>query len=126
MNGPIQVGQLYPSKLNSGLLGRPNNQATAAQGNEFKAILDQNLLKFSNHASKRLEQRGIQFSKEQMTSLNQAIDKAAAKGSKDSLILMQNNVALIVNVPNRTVVTAMDGNSMKDNVFTQIDSAVIL
>ncbi|GGJ22233.1 TIGR02530 family flagellar biosynthesis protein [Paenibacillus hunanensis] len=126
MNGPIQVGQLYPSKLNSSLLGRPNNQATAGQGNEFKAILDQNLLKFSNHASKRLEQRGIQFSTEQMTSLNQAIDKAAAKGSKDSLILMQNNVALIVNVPNRTVVTAMDGNSMKDNVFTQIDSAVIL
>lgn len=126
MNGPIQVGQLYPSKLNSSLLGRPNNQVTAGQGNEFKAILDQNLLKFSNHASKRLEQRGIQFSTEQMTSLNQAIDKAAAKGSKDSLILMQNNVALIVNVPNRTVVTAMDGNSMKDNVFTQIDSAVIL
>ena len=125
MNGPIQVGQLYPSKLNSGLLGRPNTQP-AAQGNEFKAILDQNLLKFSNHASKRLEQRGIEFSTEQMVSLNQAIDKAAAKGSKDSLILMKNNVALIVNVPNRTVVTAMDGNSMKDNVFTQIDSAVIL
>ncbi len=125
MNGPIQVGQLYPSKLNSGLLGRPNTQP-AAQGNEFKAILDQNLLKFSNHASKRLEQRGIEFSTEQMASLNQAIDKAAAKGSKDSLILMKNNVALIVNVPNRTVVTAMDGNSMKDNVFTQIDSAVIL
>ncbi|WP_411349730.1 TIGR02530 family flagellar biosynthesis protein [Paenibacillus sp. WLX2291] len=126
MNGPIQVGQLYPSKLNSSLLGRPNNTASATQNKDFQNILDQNLLKFSNHASKRLEQRGIEFSTEQMTSLNQAIDKAAAKGSKDSLILMQNNVALIVNVPNRTVVTAMDGNSIKDNVFTQIDSAVIL
>ncbi|WP_322903914.1 TIGR02530 family flagellar biosynthesis protein [Paenibacillus campi] len=126
MNGPIQVGQLYPSKLNSSLIGRPNTPAAATQGNEFKAIFDQNLLKFSNHASKRLEQRGIQFSSEQIASLNQAIDKAAAKGAKDSLILMQNQVALIVNVPNRTVVTAMDGKSMKDNVFTQIDSAVIL
>ncbi|ANF96524.1 TIGR02530 family flagellar biosynthesis protein [Paenibacillus bovis] len=126
MSGPIQVGQLYPSNVNSGLLGRSKNATSGSKPNEFQNILDQNLLKFSNHASKRLEQRGIQFSKEQMNSLNQAIDKAAAKGSKDSLILMQNNVALIVNVPNRTVVTAMDGNSMKDNVFTQIDSAVII
>ncbi|WP_458119174.1 TIGR02530 family flagellar biosynthesis protein [Paenibacillus sp. Z6-24] len=126
MSGPIQVGQLYPSNINSGLLGRSKNTASGSKPNEFQNILDQNLLKFSNHASKRLEQRGIEFSNEQMNSLNQAIDKAAAKGSKDSLILMQNNVALIVNVPNRTVVTAMDGNSMKDNVFTQIDSAVII
>ncbi|WP_017813681.1 MULTISPECIES: TIGR02530 family flagellar biosynthesis protein [Paenibacillus] len=126
MSGPIQVGQLYPSNINSGLLGRSKNTTSGSKPNEFQNILDQNLLKFSNHASKRLEQRGIEFSKEQMNSLNQAIDKAAAKGSKDSLILMQNNVALIVNVPNRTVVTAMDGNSMKDNVFTQIDSAVII
>lgn len=126
MSGPIQVGQLYPSNINSGLLGRSKNTTSGSKPNEFQNILDQNMLKFSNHASKRLEQRGIEFSSEQMNSLNQAIDKAAAKGSKDSLILMQNNVALIVNVPNRTVVTAMDGNSMKDNVFTQIDSAVII
>ncbi|WP_046215364.1 TIGR02530 family flagellar biosynthesis protein [Paenibacillus wulumuqiensis] len=126
MSGPIQVGQLYPSNINSGLLGRSKSTISGSKPNEFQNILDQNMLKFSNHASKRLEQRGIEFSSEQMNSLNQAIDKAAAKGSKDSLILMQNNVALIVNVPNRTVVTAMDGNSMKDNVFTQIDSAVII
>lgn len=51
--------------------------------------------------------------------------KSAAKGAKESLILMQ-DMAFIVNVKNRTVVTAMDSESMKDNVFTQIDSAVII
>ncbi|MNP74933.1 hypothetical protein D3C76_1718910 [compost metagenome] len=53
------------------------------------------------------------------------MDKAAAKGSKESLILMK-DLAFIVSVPNRTVVTAMDGNSIKDNVFTQIDSAIVI
>lgn len=126
MSGPIQVGQLYPTNLNSGLLGRTKNANNETSTSDFQNILDNKLLKFSNHASKRLEQRGIELSADQLKSVNQAIDKAAAKGSKESLILMQNNVALIVNVPNRTVVTAMDGKSMKDNVFTQIDSAVII
>lgn len=126
MSGPIQVGQLYPTNLNSGLLGRTKNVNNETSTSDFQNILDNKLLKFSNHASKRLEQRGIELSADQLKSVNQAIDKAAAKGSKESLILMQNNVALIVNVPNRTVVTAMDGKSMKNNVFTQIDSAVII
>ncbi|MDN4616547.1 TIGR02530 family flagellar biosynthesis protein [Paenibacillus sp. PsM32] len=126
MSGPIQVGQLYPTNLNSGLLGRTKNVNNENSTSDFQNILDNKLLKFSNHASKRLEQRGIELSADQLKSVNQAIDKAAAKGAKESLILMQNSVALIVNVPNRTVVTAMDGKSMKDNVFTQIDSAVII
>ncbi|MOA07809.1 hypothetical protein D3C78_1275320 [compost metagenome] len=62
---------------------------------------------------------------EQLSKIETAIDNAAAKGAKESLILMK-DMALIVNVDNRTVVTAMDGSSMKDNVFTQIDSAVII
>lgn len=126
MSGPIQVGQLYPTNLNSSLLGRTKNVNNENSTSDFQNILDNKLLKFSNHASKRLEQRGIELSADQLKSVNQAIDKAAAKGAKESLILMQNSVALIVNVPNRTVVTAMDGKSMKDNVFTQIDSAVII
>jgi flagellar operon protein len=60
-----------------------------------------------------------------MKQIGSALDKAAAKGAKESLILMQ-DMAFIVNVKNRTVVTAMDSASMKDNVFTQIDSAVII
>ena len=68
---------------------------------------------------------GIRLENEQMAKIEAAIDKAAAKGAKESLLLM-NDLALIVNVKNRTIVTAMDGQSMRDNVFTQIDSAVVI
>ncbi|MNI99493.1 hypothetical protein D3C73_1585880 [compost metagenome] len=83
------------------------------------------MLKFSNHAAKRLEQRGIQLGTQQLDQINSAVEQAAAKGSKESLILMK-DLAFIVNIPNRTVVTAMDGSSMKNNVFTQIDSTVVI
>ena len=59
MSGPIQVGQLYPTNLNSGLLGRTKNVNNETSTSDFQNILDNKLLKFSNHASKRLEQRGI-------------------------------------------------------------------
>jgi flagellar operon protein len=59
-----------------------------------------------------------------MEKLGRAVDGAAAKGAKDSLVLMK-NYAFIVNIPSRMVVTAMDGNNLKNNVFTNIDSAVV-
>ena len=79
-------------------------------------------LKFSNHATKRLEDRDIMLSSEEMGMINDAVDKAEDKGSKDSLVLV-NGKAFIVNIPNKTIVTAMslDGG---DNVFTNIDSVV--
>lgn len=123
MNDPIRVGQLYPSKIPPAVSRNQANKTTNAE--PFQSVLDEQLLKFSGHASKRLEQRGIQLNSEQLRKIGSAIDKAAAKGSKESLLLMQ-DMALIVNVKNRTVVTAVDENSMKNNVFTQIDSAVIV
>ncbi|MNY62545.1 hypothetical protein D3C86_1993760 [compost metagenome] len=57
--------------------------------------------------------------------MNKAIDKAASKGAKDALLIMAGN-GYIVNVPNRTVVTALDGQAMNEHVFTQIDSAMII
>lgn len=126
MNSPITVGQLYPGRIGPSVLQQPkNSQVNAGQGTSFKEMLQDRLVHFSNHAVKRLEQRGIELKPEQLNQIESAIDNAAAKGAKDSLILMK-DMALIVNVGNRTVVTAMDGNSMKDNVFTQIDSAVII
>lgn len=62
---------------------------------------------------------------EQMRKLNEAVDRAAAKGLDDTLILTK-DAAFIVNVANRTVVTAMDRNSLDGNVFTNIDGAVIV
>jgi flagellar operon protein len=82
-------------------------------------------LKFSNHAVERMQRRGISYSPEQMTSIEKAIDKAAAKGSRETLLLTDES-AMIVSVNNRTVVTVMDKNSLKENVFTNIDSTVVI
>jgi flagellar operon protein len=82
-------------------------------------------VKFSNHAIERMMSRGIQFNKEDMGRLNEAVQRAASKGSKDSLILM-NDSALIVSVKNKTVVTVMDKNALKENVFTNIDSTIVM
>jgi flagellar operon protein len=125
MNEPIRVGQLYAGRIGPGALTPNKNASANAAGTNFKELLEDRLVHFSNHAVKRLEQRGIELKPEQLNKIESAIDSAAAKGAKDSLILLK-DMALIVNVNNRTVVTAMDGSSMKDNVFTQIDSAVII
>lgn len=127
MSDRITIGQLFPGKIQPTALQRDRSTISNPnlQPGKFKELLEESLLKFSNHAAKRLEQRGIELKGDQLAQINSAIEKAAAKGSKESLILF-NNMALIVNVPNRTVVTAMDDQSMKDNVFTQIDSAVII
>jgi len=126
MSDRITAGQLYPSKVTHVPAQRLNsNPQTVAGSQPFQQIFENNFLKFSQHAEMRLQQRGIRFQPEQLSKIESAVDKAAAKGAKDSLILVQ-DTALIVNVKNRTVITALDGASMKDNVFTQIDSAVII
>jgi flagellar operon protein len=83
------------------------------------------LLKFSSHASSRLRERKIELDTATMTKISDAVDKADAKGVQDTLVLT-GNAALIVNVPNRTVVTAMDRGQLTGNVFTNIDGAVIV
>lgn len=82
-------------------------------------------LKFSAHATQRLRERQISFDPETMSRMNDAITKADAKGVQDTLVLTD-KAALIVSVPNRTVVTAMDKNNLNGNVFTNIDGAVII
>ena len=82
-------------------------------------------LKFSSHAVERMHSRGISFAPETMRGIEQAVKKAADKGSKDTLVLAGEN-ALIVSVKNNTVVTVMDKNMMKENVFTNIDSTVVV
>ncbi|KWX72570.1 flagellar biosynthesis protein [Paenibacillus riograndensis] len=126
MSDRLTIGQLYPASVHPSALQRPAGSKNPVNPEvSFESLLQKNMLKFSNHAAKRLEQRGIELGSRQLDQISSAVDKAAAKGSKESLILMK-DMALIVSVANRTVVTAMDGNSMKDNVFTQIDSAVII
>lgn len=135
---PSQTGNVSESKRNSG--------ENAIQKGEFDQSLNQAIekanlqevksnsadlnqvaqgLKFSAHATQRLRERQISFEPEMMAKMNEAINKADAKGVQDTLILTD-KAALIVSVPNRTVVTAMDKNNLNGNVFTNIDGAVII
>jgi flagellar operon protein len=125
----VTVASLYPNAIAPVQPRRtPPAAGTPGTGSgnpSFEDILENKIVRFSHHAEVRLQQRGIQLQPDQLAKIGSAIDKAASKGAKDSLMLL-GGTALIVNIPNRTVVTALDGASMKDNVFTQIDSAVII
>lgn len=127
MTDRISIGHLYPNKIPPTVRNHDNNSSISSQNSQksFQEVFQEKIIRFSHHAEQRLQQRGIVIKPEQIAKIESAINKAAEKGSKDSLILMQ-DMALIVNVKNRLVVTAMDGSSMKDNVFTQIDSAVVV
>ncbi len=98
---------------------------TQAGSDSFSSIFEQELdkVKFSNHALKRLESRNIQIGDQDLNKIQDAVNKAEQKGSKDSLVMM-NDTAFIVNIPNRTVVTAMPVGDSNENVFTNIDSVV--
>lgn len=82
-------------------------------------------LKFSQHSVERMMSRGINLNPQQVDMLNQGVEKARQKGAKDSLVLMGDS-AFIVSVKNNTVVTMMDKAQMQNNVFTNIDSTVVL
>lgn len=82
-------------------------------------------LKFSAHAQQRLQSRSISLSPDDLAKMNAMADKAAAKGAKQSLFMVH-DTAMIVSIANRTVITAVDPQSMKDNVFTNIDSAAVI
>jgi flagellar operon protein len=82
-------------------------------------------LQFSNHAVERMSQRGIVFSPDQMTRIEDGARKAAEKGAKETLILADES-ALIVDLKKNMIVTVMDKNMMKENVFTKIDSTVVI
>ena len=71
-----------------------------------------------------IERRGIPLDDATMTRLGEGVNRAAAKGSRSSLVVVDDS-AFVVSVPNRTVITAVDREHMKDQVFTNIDSAVI-
>jgi flagellar operon protein len=81
-------------------------------------------LQFSRHALARVQRRGIELDSGTLGRLSQGVQRAAGKGSRDSLVLVD-GTAFVVSVSNRTVITAVGPEHMKDNVFTNIDSAVI-
>src|SRR3712207_6290780 len=108
---------------------RPAGRPAAAGGPAFADVLAKNIgtaqsVRFSGHALDRIQRRGIQLDEAALARLNGGVERAAAKGSRESLVLLD-DTAFVVSVRNRTVVTAVDRQHMREQVFTNIDSAVI-
>ncbi len=81
-------------------------------------------LTFSKHLTERMNRRSIDLSPEKLDRLSRAVDKVADKGARESVVLLD-NLALLVSVSNRTVLTAIETGKMKNGVFTNIDSVVV-
>ena len=122
---------MLPINMRISQLGQQNPRPAATENNaqppavNFRDVLQGQMtpeIQFSKHAADRLNDRNIRLSDEQITRLASSIGKADAKGIRDSLVLVD-NVALVVNIKNRMVITAMQPGS--DNVFSNIDGAVI-
>lgn len=109
-------------------VSKPAGQSKGPQGPSFKDLFQEKLeqpLKLSAHAQNRLESRQINLNQADWEKIGRGIDKAAAKGAREALVLTD-KAALVVSVKNRTVITAVDPANLKENVFTNIDSAVIV
>lgn len=89
------------------------------------AIDNEDRVKFSKHASERLENRNITLTDNQLERLYEGTRIASNKGIKESLVLLD-NLAFIVNTKNNTVITAMNSNNSEENVYTNIDGAVVI
>lgn len=127
MNG---IDQIYiPNPVQPGGINKKPGQVGAGQPaavTPFSQLLDQAKgVKFSQHAQDRLKSRNISFSQDQLRQLEGAVSSVAQKGGRESLVMM-GDAALVVSIKNRTVVTAMDRSQMQGNIFTNIDSAVVI
>jgi len=109
-------------------LTRNKQQGSINGGGRFDQLLQNKIesagVQFSKHATDRMQSRGINFNSNQMQRLESALSQVHTKGGKESLVMLD-NTALVVSVKNATVVTVVDREQLKNNVFTNIDSAVI-
>ncbi len=121
------------AQLTDRYLGKTQRSGTreTTEGLSFQEILQQKTLredgglKFSKHCLGRLADRHIELTDSQLERLENGTKKAGQKGIRDSLVIVD-QLAFIVNVPNQTVVTAMDSTDTEENVFTNINGAVII
>ena len=128
-SGYLSIEQLTDRYFNG---SRRAETRKSADGLSFQEILQQKSiqensesLKFSKHALGRLSDRNIELSAGQLERLNDGARKAGQKGIRESLVIVD-QLAFIVNVPNQTVVTAMDSTETTENIFTNINGAVII
>ena len=130
MNIEHITGRIQPGVQPAGKPSKAPGPGPQPQGESFSSVLNrvagseqQHKLSFSAHAVKRLQDRSIQLDNRDVERIGAAVDMAQQKGSRESLVL-DGNQAFIVNVPNKTIITAMDVMEMRERVFTNIDSTV--
>ncbi len=120
INSPLSTGKVQTNGV------RSNNTGNTGVG--FDSILQQAIdkssgVKFSKHAEMRMQARNIDLTQTQKDKISSAVSMAQQKGVKDSLVILD-NMAFVVNVPSKTVITAVNNNELKENVFTNIDGAI--
>jgi len=106
-------------------VARVGTTAPSAKADFAQELARAEDVRFSAHAERRLVSRNLRLDEGQLAQIARATDQAAAKGARDSLLLM-GDVALVVNVPNRTVVTALDPSRMQNGIVTNIDATVFV
>ncbi len=127
-NGFLSIEQLQDQYLNP---KKGNVPVTTGEGLSFQEILESKKAKetgevrFSKHAAGRLADRNIELTTDQMNRLQEGTAKAEQKGIKESLVIVD-QLAFIVNIPSNTVITAMNQTDAAENIFTNIDGAVII
>jgi flagellar operon protein len=117
----IPAGDDFSSQLDA-LIGK---KPATVEPPEAETPESPSNLTFSRHATARLDSRGITLDSAQLTKLDDAITRLADKGAKESLVLLDEH-AFVVGVPKRTVITAMTRNEAMGNIFTQIDSTLVI
>ncbi len=123
MVDPIRFNSAQPVKPVQGQNTPQPNQANPAGPSFADTLSGVQNLRFSNHAQKRMQVREINLSDDGITRLANAVEKAEKRGGKESLVMVD-DLAFIVNVRDRMVVTALDPGSRGEGVFTKIDSVV--
>lgn len=120
------IGPNYPiQQEEKSSIVKKSNRTETESFSEILQNVQQGSITFSKHALQRMDARKIEISPELITRMNTAVKQAKTKGVRDAL-MMSENTAFIVNIPSATVVTMMNGGEMKENIFTNIDGAVIL
>ena len=121
----VSTGQAQLGAIHEGS-GKGKHTPTNENGETFAEILAKNKVEFSGHAVKRIESRSIDIiENSKLERLNRGVELAAQKGSSDALVLVD-STAFVVSVKNNRVITTMNGNDLHGNVFTNIDSTIII
>jgi flagellar operon protein len=121
----INNGYFGNVQVNTDIQHRNDSNKRKTEVNFEDVLNSEKKLKFSAHAQKRMESRNITINSDEMKKIEESVAKLRNKGCQDSVILSQDR-AYVISIKNNTVVTIVDEGSLKDSVFTNIDSMALV